>query len=312
MPLYPPDEWPKIEGHRRTKEELIRDMNEELSRNLVGISWDFSQMIRDNVMESLSGVKGENSVKIIGPQLDELERLAEQFNSALSTVPGIVDPGVFHIRGQSNLAFPVDREKCALWGVSVADVEDVIQTAVGGKPFTDMVEGERSFDVTLRWPRELRQTEEQILDIPVDVVKNNIPPATDSAGNATLSAVGTNATPPSITGSSYSATGGTVSRVPRRRLKDLVTPVDDQGVAEPHGTFIRPGAAIISREQGNRLIAVKFGVRGRDLASAVAEAQAKTASLLKAPYRAVCGAVNSSRCKRPSSAWRSSLPWRWP
>src|SRR5262249_54307642 len=116
VPLYPPDEWPKIDGHRRTKEELIRDMNEELSRNLVGISWDFSQMIRDNVMESLSGVKGENSVKIIGPQLDELERLAAEFNTVLSTVPGIVDPGVFHIRGQSNLAFPVDREKCAMWG----------------------------------------------------------------------------------------------------------------------------------------------------------------------------------------------------
>ena len=165
-------------------------------------------MIRDNVMESLSGVKGENSVKIIGPQLDELEHLAEEFNSILSTVPGIVDPGVFHIRGQSNLAFPVDREKCALWGVSVADVEDVIQTAVGGKPFTDMVEGERSFDVTLRWPRELRQTEEQILDIPVDVVKNNIPPSTDSAGNATLSSIGTSVAQPSITGSEYSATGG--------------------------------------------------------------------------------------------------------
>ena len=287
VPLYPPDEWPKIDGHRRTKEELIRDMNEELSRSLVGISWDFSQMIRDNVMESLSGVKGENSVKIIGPQLDELERLAEQFNSVLSTVPGIVDPGVFHIRGQSNLAFPVDREKCALWGVSVADVEDVIQTAVGGKPFTDMVEGERSFDVTLRWPRELRQTEEQILDIPVDVVKNNIPAAPDSTDSQTLSASGTSAQRPSLTGSYYSATGGTVSRVPRRRLKDLVTPVNSQGVPDARANFVRPGAAIISREQGNRLIAVKFGVRGRDLASAVAEAQAKTANLLKPPYRAV-------------------------
>jgi cobalt-zinc-cadmium resistance protein CzcA len=287
VPLYPPDEWPKIDGKRRTKEELIQAMNEELSRNLVGISWDFSQMIRDNVMESLSGVKGENSVKIIGPQLDELEHLAEEFNSILSTVPGIVDPGVFHIRGQSNLAFPVDREKCALWGVSVADVEDVIQTAVGGKPFTDMVEGERSFDVTLRWPRELRQTEEQILDIPVDVVKNNIPLSSDSSGNATLSSIGTSVAQPNITGSEYSATGGTVSRVPRRRLKDLVTPVNSQGVPDPHANFVRPGAAIISREQGNRLIAVKFGVRGRDLASAVAEAQAKTANLLKPPYRAI-------------------------
>jgi heavy metal efflux system protein len=289
VPLMPPDEWKAPEGQsrRRTKDELIREMNQELSRNLVGISWDFSQMIRDNVMESLSGVKGENSVKIIGPQLDELERLAGEFNNVLANVPGVVDPGVFHIRGQSNLAFPVDREKCALWGVSVADVEDVIQTAVGGKPFTNMIEGERSFDVTLRWPRSLRQTEEEILEIPVDVVKNNIPVGTDSASSQTLSTTGTSVQQPSLTGSSYSATGGSVSRVPRRRLKDLVTPVDIHGVPDPRGDFVRPGAAIISREQGNRLIAVKFGVRGRDLASTVAEAQAKTATLLKPPYRAV-------------------------
>ena len=211
VPLLPPSEWPVIPqlGRRRTKEELIRDMNEELSHNLVGINWDFSQMIRDNVLESLSGVKGENSVKIFGPDLDELEHLAEQLTGVLSTVPGVVDPGIFHIRGQSNLAFRVDREKCKLWNVSVDEIEDVVETAVGGKCFSQMIEGERSFDITLRWPRELRQNEEQILDIPVDVIKNTITgpiastPSTPLSGASTvLSSTGTSLAMPSLTGSS--------------------------------------------------------------------------------------------------------------
>ena len=79
----------------------------------------------------------------------------------------------------------------------------------------------------------------------------------------------------------------TISLVPRRRLRDLVTPQDEHGNPDPKGNFLQPGASSISREDGNRLIAVKFSVRGRDLASTVAEAQAKTASLLKPPYRSV-------------------------
>jgi cobalt-zinc-cadmium resistance protein CzcA len=296
VPLLPPDEWPVIPelGRKRTKEELIHDMNQELSEKLVGINWDFSQMIRDNVLESLSGVKGENSVKIIGPDLEKLEDLAEQFSSVLSSVPGVVDPGIFHIRGQSNLAFRVDRDKCKLWNVSVDEIEDVVETAVGGKCFSQMIEGERSFDITLRWPKDLRRNEEEILDIPVDVIKNTItgPLASTqstpiSGGSTVLSSTGTSLSMPSVTGSTYNSTADTMSLVPRRRLRDLVTPQDEHGNPDPHGKFLRPGASIISREEGKRLIAVKFSVRGRDLASTVAEAQAKTAAMLKPPYKAV-------------------------
>ncbi|HEX3871355.1 MAG TPA: efflux RND transporter permease subunit, partial [Pirellulales bacterium] len=296
VPLKQPDDWPIPEGmtRHRTKPELIQAMNEELHRDLVGINWDFSQMIRDNVLESLSGVKGENSVKIIGPDLNELERLATLVDSKISAVPGIFDPGIFHIRGQSNLAFPVDRDKCALWSVSVADLEDVIQTAVGGKPFTDMIEGEKRFDVTLRWPPELRENIDEILKIPVDVVKNNVTsgPVASMAGtpltgaSTGLSSTGTSMAMPSLTGNMFNATPNNVARVPRRRLGDLVTPVNEQGQPDPDGSFVRPGASTISREQGNRLIAVKFGVRGRDLASTVAEAQQVTAPLVEGtPYR---------------------------
>src|SRR5207253_3680397 len=132
--------------------ELVEEMNHELAQKLVGVDWDLSQIIRDNVMESLSGVKGENSVKIFGPDLDELERFAEQVKNVLAGVRGIENAGVFRIKGQSNLELTVDREKCKLWNVNIADVHNVIQTAIGGKACTQMIEGERTFDVTVRWP----------------------------------------------------------------------------------------------------------------------------------------------------------------
>src|SRR4029077_13417801 len=131
---------------------------------------------RDNVMESLSGVKGDNSVKIIGPDLAELERLAVEVSSILDKVGGIKDVGVFRTLGQPNLELRVDREKCNRWGISVADVENVVQSAVGGKAFTQMVEGERTFDITLRWPEKLRGDEQAILNIPVDVTNHTITP----------------------------------------------------------------------------------------------------------------------------------------
>jgi len=297
LPLKPHDEWEIPPGRTRvrTKIELIQEMNTDLSRDIMGVNWNFSQIIRDNVMESLSGVKGENSVKIFGPNLDVLEQLAQSFNSTLATVHGVSDPGVFRINGQTNLAFPIDRGKCAMWNVSVADIEDVIQTAVGGTPFSQMTEGEKRFDITLRWPAALRQSADYILDIPVDVVKNTVTSGptsslgqTQISGSSTgLSMTGTQSSMPSLTGNAFNATFNNLSRVPRRRLRDLVTPISKDGLPDPDGSFVKPGASMISREQGKRLIAVKFGVRGRDLASTVEEAQAKTARLLPAGYESV-------------------------
>src|SRR5262249_25902575 len=148
-------------------------------------------------------------------------------------------------------------------------------------------EGERRFDITLRWPEELRHTADDILDIPVEVVKNvvTLPTAssveTASASAARgLSATGTNLTLPALTGSSYNGPTGPLLRVPHRRLRDLVTPLNEHGEPDPGGNFVLAGAATINREQGQRLIAAKFSVRGRDLAGTVADAQAQTAPIL--------------------------------
>jgi cobalt-zinc-cadmium resistance protein CzcA len=305
VPLKPFGAWPAVKPREgwlarlwptrpRTKDELIAEMNRELDRNLIGVDWDFSQIIRDNVMEALSGVKGENSVKIFGPDLDELEHLAERVKNTLDDVPGIENAGLFRIKGQSNLELRVDREKCARWGVSAGDVNNAIESALRGKAFSQMIEGEKVFDISLRWPERLRACESYILDIPVDVTNNTVTagvvptlPQTPLSGQATgTSPVGTSLAMPAPLGSLYTANVTNPGNAPRRRLGDLVTPAGANGMPDPGGSFQRPGASTIYREQGERLIAVKFGVRGRDLASAVAEAQERTEALFKAPYRA--------------------------
>jgi cobalt-zinc-cadmium resistance protein CzcA len=292
VPLKNETEWPKIVDEKgllsfwlpkraRTKDEITAAMQRDLDHTVVGVDWNFSQAIRDNVMETLSGVKGENSVKIFGPNLAELEKMAGQVAAQLRTVPGIQSVGVFNIMGQTNLEFAIDRDKCALWNVSVSDVQDALSTAVGGKSFTQMVEGEKTFDISLRWPERLRGDEEKILDIPVDVLKNRIvSPTSSDPGSIPLA--GTSIPQPSATGSSDTPS---INGVPRRRLRDLVTPLDENGMRDPKATFTRSGASTIAREQGQRFIAVKFSVRGRDLASAVAEGQEKCREIIKSPYR---------------------------
>jgi cobalt-zinc-cadmium resistance protein CzcA len=305
VPLKPRPEWPAVrpqsgwmalfrEKRARTKDELISEMNAELNYHVIGVNWNFSQNIRDNVMESLSGVKGDNSVKIIGPDLDRLEELAGQVKARISAIRGLENVGVFRTKGQPNLEIPVDPQKCSLWGVSVADVDDVIQSAVGGKPVSTMIEGEKRFDITLRWPEELRASEEAILNIPVDISNNSTndsdsngsggKKSKSSSGNGGLTSVGANMPRPALAGTKLGGAFNVLDAAPRRRLRDLVTPLDEKGRQTPGGRFVRSGASTIYREQGNRLIAVKFSVRGRDLAGAVAEAQQATADLFKAPY----------------------------
>jgi cobalt-zinc-cadmium resistance protein CzcA len=156
-----------------------------------------------------------------------------------------------------------------------------------------MIEGERSFDITLRFPKELRWDEETIAKIPVDIGNNTVtsspvPTLTPTilSGTATgPSAIGSKNNMPSLVGSARGGALNDLTRTPRVPLGELVTPLDAQGQPDRHGSYTQPGASTIYREQGQRLIAIKFGVRGRDLASAVAEAQHKTAGLIQPPYR---------------------------
>jgi cobalt-zinc-cadmium resistance protein CzcA len=298
VPLRPEKDWPKsvdathwwdrlLHGPKRarTKDEIITAMDAELERKLPGISWNFSQNIRDNVMEALSGIKGDNSVKIFGPDLDKLELLAARTKEILQTVPGIKDVGIFHTRGQSHMEWRVDPLKCQRWGVSTADVNNVVTSALGARALTSMVEGEKLFDISVRWPKRMRSSESDILDIPVDIINNTV---VQSTGPSVVpNPAGFGLAPPSNKGSQADTTNPISTQAPRLRLRDLVTPLGEDGTTLSDGQFEQLGAATIYREQGRRLIAIKFGVRDRDLGGAVGEAQARTKHLFEAPYSTV-------------------------
>jgi heavy metal efflux system protein len=296
IPLRPQKDWPRVvaaTGWRRliwgakrarTKRELVKAMNADLERLIPGVVWNFSQNIRDNVLEALSGVKGDNSLKIFGPDIDQLEYLATTAKNILQSIQGIANVGIFHVRGTSHLEFRVDPEKCQKWGVTTADINNVVSSAIAGQPQSTMVEGEKLFDISIRWPKWMRSNETSILDIPVDIVNNQVVLAQGSG--FIPSATGHALPPPAVSGS-LADTSNPISSTPRLRLRDLVTPVGKDMALNPGGQFYRAGASTIYREQSKRLIAIKFSVRGRDLGSAVDEAKARTKSLFNMPYRAV-------------------------
>jgi cobalt-zinc-cadmium resistance protein CzcA len=301
VPLRPEDDWPEVRRPNgqvkvRTRQEIIADLGAELEQKLPGIDWAFSQYIRDNVMEAISGVKGDNCVKIYGPDLNRLEELAEAVKKELAQIHGLHDLGIYRIMGQSNLEFAVDKEKCKRWGVQVDDVNAVIDCAVAGKPMTQMVEGEKLFNVTLRWPDERRSDQESILDIPVDVGNNVWSPG--SAPGTPQTPLSGPATGPASPGTAVPGPAPVSAGIapfniflPRVPLRYLVSAVGPDGRPDPTSKrFSRAGGSIIAREQGKRFIAVKFSVReDRDLASAVAEVREKVTPMIPAPYRVAFG-----------------------
>src|SRR6202000_2403038 len=127
-PLKPFDEWPAD----LTKEKLTEELQQEFAEELPGIGFNFSQYIQDNVEEALSGVKGANSVKIIGPNLDVLEQYAGKVLHELQQVKGMEDLGISHSGGQPNLNIKIDRAKAARYGLNTGDVNTVIQAAMAG------------------------------------------------------------------------------------------------------------------------------------------------------------------------------------
>jgi cobalt-zinc-cadmium resistance protein CzcA len=162
-PLKPMEKWRK----GKTREDIEKDLMEKF-KEFPGVNFNFSQLIRDNVEEALSGVKGANSVKLFGNDLQTLEETGQRVVKILASVHGIENVGLFHILGQPNLQIEIDRRACARYGVNVADVETAVQVAIGGKAFSQMVEGEKLYDIILRLPVALRDDPTVINRIPVD------------------------------------------------------------------------------------------------------------------------------------------------
>ena len=168
-PLKPFDTWRK----GVTKEQLTEKLSKELEEEFPGVVFNFSQMISDNVEEALSGVKGENSVKVIGPDIKTNAAKADAIVDVMEHVAGVKDLGMMSSLGQPNIKITIDRAACSRYGLNTGDVDAVVQAAIGGQAVTQVYEGEKHFDLTVRWLEPYRNSVASIRAITV--------PASDGA-----------------------------------------------------------------------------------------------------------------------------------
>jgi cobalt-zinc-cadmium resistance protein CzcA len=223
-PLRPNSEWKR----GMTKAKLTEELSKELGEAFPGVVFNFSQMISDNVEEAMSGVKGENSVKVFGPDVVKNEKTADEIMDVLGGVKGVQDLGLVRSSGQPSIKIVPDRQACSRYALNTGNVEAVIQAAIGGKVATKVLEGDRTFELTVRWLAPYRESIEAIKELMI-----------------------------------FAPDG---------------TPVPLGQIA---AVTIEDSPAMIFREDGTRYTPIKFSVRGRDLESTVAEAQAKVADRVK-------------------------------
>jgi cobalt-zinc-cadmium resistance protein CzcA len=163
--LKPHDQWPR----GLTKVQLVQQIDNKLTRDFPGVSFGYSQNIEDNVDEAMSGVKGTNSVKVFGRDLAVDERVANQIKEVMSGVPGIVDLAVYRSLGQPNVTITPIREVCARYGLNVGDVAQVVNAAIGGVAATQVLQGDRRFDLVVRWQKPYRTSLDAIRQIRVSL-----------------------------------------------------------------------------------------------------------------------------------------------
>src|ERR1700744_4873224 len=231
-PLKPADQWPGTHD----KDVLTAEMLKKLQDKFPGVEFNFSQYLQDNVSEAVSGVKGENSIKLYGNDLQTLSDTANKIKDVLATVPGITDLAVFTSLGQPTVQIDIDRAKAARYRISPGDINHTIKVAIGGDTAGDLYESgsDRHFPIIVRLAPEYRKSAEAIQ-------------------NLRIGAPGPN---------------GTITQVP---LSEVAT------------IKLVSGAAFIYREQQERYLPIKFSVRGRDLGSAIREAQEKVDAQVKLP-----------------------------
>jgi cobalt-zinc-cadmium resistance protein CzcA len=160
--LKPKEEWRPV--FHQEKDELISAMNRELAK-LPGVTWGFSQPISDNMEEAVSGVKGELAIKVFGTDLRTLEGKADEIMSVMRGIKGIEDLGLFRVIGQPNLNLTVNRQKAARFQINVADVQDAVQTAIGGNALTQVLQDEQRYDLVMRYLPQFRDRKEAIENI---------------------------------------------------------------------------------------------------------------------------------------------------
>jgi cobalt-zinc-cadmium resistance protein CzcA len=160
--LKPKDQWRSV--FQQNKEDLIRAMDREVTK-MPGVIWNYSQPIADNMEEAVSGVKGELAIKIFGTDLRLLEDKGDEIIHVMGSIKGVQDLGLFRVVGQPNLNITVDRAKASRFGLNVSDVQDAVQTAVGGNAVSQVLQGEQRYDLVLRYLPQYRDSEDAIGNI---------------------------------------------------------------------------------------------------------------------------------------------------
>jgi cobalt-zinc-cadmium resistance protein CzcA len=179
--LKPKEEWER----KITTDELIEEMDKELKK-IQGINYNYSQPIIDNVAEAVAGMNANNAVKIYGDDLDKLDELANKVLEQINRVKGIKDAGILRNVGQPEMQIILSDQKMGLYGVSVSDAQAVIEMAIGGKTANVKYEGERKFDIRIRYPEEYRKTEEDIKQLMVPTLNGNKIPLSEIATIRTI------------------------------------------------------------------------------------------------------------------------------
>ena len=250
VPLKPVSEWrPKVD-----KDVLTNEVLTKLQAEFPGVEFNFSQYLQDNVAEAVSGVKGENSIKLFGNDLQVITETAAKIKSVLSSVRGITDLAVFASLGQPTVQIDIDRKRASRYGLSPGDINSTIKVAIGGDSAGELYEpnSDRHFPIVVRLAPEFRKSLEDIRNLKI-AVPNTGPAPSQPQGAAS--------------GASAQAAGGLV-QIP---------------LTEVASVNLLTGASYIYREQQQRYLPIKFSVRDRDLGGAIQEAQAKIAEQVPLP-----------------------------
>lgn len=226
--LEPQSKWP--EPYRSNKALLIEAMDHKLKEQIPYAGWNFSQPIQDNVDEAVSGVRGENGVKVFGPDLTILAKKAVEVQAALLTVPGVVDTGIYHVMGQPNVNIKVSRSLASRYGISVSAIRQAVEGAIGGKVVSHVLRGDMRFPLAVRYESQFRTSVQAIGSIRI---------LTPSGARVSL---------------------GQLCHIQ-----------------------IQEGPSTIFRNNNERFIPIKFGVRGRDLGSTVKQAMQVVQKKVKLP-----------------------------
>ncbi len=240
--LKPRDAWPEP---KKTRDELLAAVQQTVAA-LPGSNYEFSQPIQLRFNELISGVRSDVAIKLFGDDMDVLNKTAEKMAVVLGRIPGATEVKVEQTTGLPMLTVNIDREKTARYGLNIADVQDTVATAIGGREAGTLFDGDRRFDIVVRLPDSVRNDLDAIRRLPI-------------ALPATL---------PRTLSSQVAAGEGRTGYIPLGEVATL---------------DLAPGPNQISREDGKRRIVVSANVRGRDIGSFVSEAEAKIVQQVKIP-----------------------------